>query len=333
MFWVSLSILDEIDFYFSTREGKIGIALSGGKDSVALLLLAIDKFGCDHVVGLHVDHQARALKSCEEESSYIVGLSNKLGVECLNFQLERTENHSEEVLRNLRYCALAKMANEKGLKTVALGHHKFDQSESFMLHLLRGSDINGLTGMRESFESDGIAFVRPLLKCHPKLLQDFLELKKIKPFEDPSNAENIYKRNRIRNELFILLEELQPGVSERLADFSDSLKEIDEWKKSCLAEMEKELTVRKNNNGELLYTKSFFNKYPKPVVKEWCYKILNHWAGGKNQISRRHVLALTEVIQSDKTGYWPEVFPGNVQIRVRKREIVVKLSKKTIFFN
>jgi len=323
-----VSILSEFDFNLPIQEQKIAIALSGGKDSVALLLVAIEKFGVNNVIGFHIDHQARELKSCEEECVYIEELAMNTGVEIITHHLTRSQNHSEEFLRNLRYCALAKMANEKGVKTVALGHHKLDQSESFMLHLLRGSDINGLTGMRESFKVDNTIFIRPMLKCHPDQLKSFLEHKNIKAFEDPSNAQNNYKRNRIRNELFGLLEDLQPGVSERLADFSESLKEIDEWKKDCLEEMEKDLTVRKNNNGELLFSKSFFGNYPKPIVKEWCYKILSQWAGGGKQISRRHVQSMYSILNWEKTGYWPEVFPGNVQIRVRKREIVVKIGNK-----
>lgn len=318
-----MSNLSNFNFDYA-KDGLKAVAFSGGKDSLALLLAMIEKYSIEEIVALHTDHRVREKESCDEEVEFVKSVCNELGVKLFSKTLTPGENKSEEALRQLRYEALALMATENKVSCVCLGHHKLDQSESFMLHLLRGSDINGLTGMREQFEYENVYFIRPMLNIHPDDCTEMIEEKKLSAFVDPSNLENNYKRNRIRNELFPLMEDLQPGVSNRLAELSQSFKEIQNWKRSCLNDLLENVETRQNNNGELLISKKFFNSYPKPVVQDWCYKTLSDWAKGEQSISRRHVLALYNALKSENTGYWPDIFPGKVQIRVRKREIVIK---------
>jgi tRNA(Ile)-lysidine synthase len=303
---------------------KVAVAFSGGTDSLSLLLALRERIESKNIYVLHVDHQVRDPKSCDKECDFVFSISKELGIKLVSEKLPRLERSSEDLLRTMRYEKLVKMAQENEVEFVALGHHKLDQSESFMLHLLRGCNLKGLSGMRESFEIDGISFIRPMLNINRHQLKQYIKKKGFAAFEDPSNAENVYKRNRIRNELFPLIENLQPGVGERLAEFTNSFKEIELWLSESVNELEQNLNVKTNIKGEILIPKSGFKKIPIPVIKEWCYKKLSIWAGGYNKINRTHVDSLYKALHSEITGYWPECFPGNVQIRVRKREIVIK---------
>lgn len=305
-------------------KAPIAVACSGGKDSVALLLHCLEILEKEQVMLFHIDHQVRKLASCEEERSFIKQLANHLNIKYETVILERCENASENTLREKRYEALVNLGKKHNIEWIALAHHAQDQSESMLLHLLRGCDLKGLSGMRECFTMSHIHFFRPALHISSKDLTSILIGNKVSHFEDPTNAEDNYKRNKIRHHLIPLMEELQPGASHRLSEMSQTFIDIQSWMDDELLELHQQQWWRKNDKGELLLNKSILSKVPKALLFSWIHHHLCEWATHKDHVTRKHVQNFYHCLKSEQTGYWPEPFPGNTQIRVRKREIVVK---------
>jgi tRNA(Ile)-lysidine synthase len=180
----------------------LGVALSGGADSVALLLLCVARFGAHNVVALHVNHQLQVAASDFEAHARLC--ARGLGVDCAVLHVDATApagSSPEAVARDARYVALAQLSLQKGCGEVALAHHRDDQVESFLIALSRGAGLPGLSGMPARMTRHGVVFSRPLLHNSREALRGFLIGSKASWIEDPTNADIRYLRNRIRHEL------------------------------------------------------------------------------------------------------------------------------------
>ena len=118
------------------------------------------------------------------------------------------ENRSEEAARDLRYAHLEEVAAEAGATTIALGHNADDQAETILMHLIRGSGLEGLAAMQVR---EGLRF-RPLLQTWRRDIEEHCRRHRLQPVEDASNRDPRFTRNRVRHQLLPLLESFNPGV-------------------------------------------------------------------------------------------------------------------------
>lgn len=179
---------------------RLGIAVSGGPDSLALLLLA-STVRRGKVDAASVDHALR--QGSRDEAEAVAGLCSELGVshEILTVHWERKpESALQEQARRERYRLLAGWASERGLDAVATGHHLDDQVETLLMRLVRGAGVRGLAGMRPVAQVPGskIPLVRPLLGWRRHELAGVCEAAGIRPVEDPSNSDERFERVRMR---------------------------------------------------------------------------------------------------------------------------------------
>lgn len=199
-------------------EGKILVGLSGGADSVALiyLLLFLREEGTAYPEAVHVNHGLRGNES-EADEAFVRELCRKneipLHVERIDLGGRRDENRAREA----RYHAFLRVLKENGIETLALAHQRDDQAETLLMHLMRGAGPEGLGGMRPLERREEYTLIRPMLGISGKELRAALTDAGIAWREDASNQEKYYLRNRIRKELIPLMEEMAPGVSDRLA--------------------------------------------------------------------------------------------------------------------
>jgi tRNA(Ile)-lysidine synthase len=192
---------------------RIGLAVSGGPDSMALLLLAAAARPGE-VEAATVDHGLRDGSAAEAEQ--VAALCRQLGVPHAVLKLDWAEKPTaaiQEQARVRRYGALADWARERGIKTLLTGHHAGDQAETFLMRLRRGVGVNGLAGMRPTVKLPGSdeALVRPLLGWRSEQLRRLCELAGVTPAEDPSNADDKFERVRARR----ALESLAPLIGPR----------------------------------------------------------------------------------------------------------------------
>ncbi|MBR4615815.1 MAG: tRNA lysidine(34) synthetase TilS [Kiritimatiellae bacterium] len=206
--------------------GRIGLAVSGGSDSVALAFL-LTKGGkrrnaAKRFVVLHVDHGLR--KESKEEYTFVRSLAKRLGVPFKGVHAKVVRKHGESLemaARRVRLAFFEKCMKSLKLDAIATGHHMDDVAETFLMKLRRAS----LCGIRETSEVDGIRFVRPLLGCRDSELREYLLRYGEEWREDATNDDVSIERNRVRHEVMPFLEKtLDPHIVEHIARISCRLR-------------------------------------------------------------------------------------------------------------
>ena len=200
---------------FSSKD-RLAIALSGGKDSCALLLGALELYGKKQVLAIHIDHAIGP--ESKLSSQYCANLCAHLGVEYHSHRLtpEEIEKNREKVglegaFRALRYDALETICRREEVTYLATAHHANDALETHLLALVRGSGLTGLGGPREHRNlSAELHLVRPLLRAGGEILDNYLDQQPTerlpeKPVTDSSNWDLSFSRNRIRHEVIPVL--------------------------------------------------------------------------------------------------------------------------------
>ena len=181
------------------RAGRVGIACSGGPDSLALLLAARAS-GADPVA-LHVDHGLRPESAAE--AAWLQALCARWGIAChvRRVQVPRSGN-LEAQARRARYAALAAMAKEAGLARIWLAHHADDQAETVCLRMSMGAGPRGAAGMRARRAFLGVIWERPFLGVRRAEILAALKRTGICALHDPMNEDVRFRRNAIRLRLF-----------------------------------------------------------------------------------------------------------------------------------
>jgi tRNA(Ile)-lysidine synthase len=214
------------------REGdRVGVAVSGGADSVALLLLLVaikKKLGITLSV-LHFDHKLRGA-AADADEKFVATLANKYKLPFYSAaaavkSIAKTDKANvEATARRLRYAFFSECASEHHLDKIAVAHTADDQAETVLAHILRGSGLSGLGGIHP--QADKI--VRPLLSVSRADLRFYLKAHKQSWREDATNRDTSKMRARIRKKLIPLLKkEFQPRIVEHLASLSSHAREDD----------------------------------------------------------------------------------------------------------
>ena len=185
------------------QQTTIGLAVSGGPDSLALLLLAAEARPLE-VEAATVDHGLRPESRAEAEM--VARVCERLGVphKILTAAWDaKPESAIQERARMMRYRLLGEWALERGIGALLTAHHLDDQAETFLMRLARGSGVKGLAGMRRVTRVPGGAFslIRPLLGWRHSDLEAVCAAAGIEPVEDPSNDDEQFERVRVRKAL------------------------------------------------------------------------------------------------------------------------------------
>ena len=192
------------------RGERVLVALSGGPDSTALLLMLREQ-GVD-VIAAHYDHALQA--GSAQAAAHVRRLCASLGVPVV---LERrteplARGSIQAAARTLRYAFLDRAALQAGAPRIALAHTADDVVEGAAMHLLRGCGLAGLRGMPARRGH----YVRPMLNVWRSDVMAFLEQRGITALEDPANSDLAYARVRIRRLVLPALERDLPGITRRL---------------------------------------------------------------------------------------------------------------------
>jgi tRNA(Ile)-lysidine synthase len=205
--------------------GRVLAAVSGGPDSVCLahwLSVQARRKNLD-VALLHVHHGLRG-KAADRDAESVLALGAKLGLKAtvvradVRGRAERSGGGLEDAGRKERYRALAARARRGRFDAVATGHQLDDQAETLLLHLLRGTSLEGLGGIapRRAL-APGVELIRPLLPLTRDEVRLYLEMHGLKWREDRTNRDPKFTRNWLRARVLPLLESRAPGVKERLS--------------------------------------------------------------------------------------------------------------------
>lgn len=246
---------------------RIGVAVSGGADSVALLrlLLEVEKELGVVLSVVHLNHKLRG-KASDSDEKFVAQFAAKYDLE---FHVERAnvaakakreKANLEDAARRARCDFFARLVAEKKVDRVAVAHTADDQAETVLAHILRGTGLAGLAGIYP----ETATVVRPLLHVRRAELRAYLRSEKQKWREDATNQDATRLRARIRKELLPVLErQFQPAVVDHLAALAGFARE-DEQFLDALARQRCESLARRDPHGTRIAIADLFSPWPKP---------------------------------------------------------------------
>jgi tRNA(Ile)-lysidine synthase len=191
---LDLSQLPEAERYF--------IAYSGGMDSTALLHNLVHNNDIDNsqLTAIHINHNIN--QDAENWAKHCHEFSNSFGIKFISVSVN-LNSHSEDACRQARLSVYKQKLNYNDC--LITGHHLSDQVETVLFRLLRGSGLQGLIGMSELSNHPGYQIFRPMLYTSKDAIKTYVNQHQLAYINDPSNLDNQYSRNYIRNQLIPLI--------------------------------------------------------------------------------------------------------------------------------
>ena len=212
---------------------RVVVGVSGGPDSICLLhvlncirktKLSFDIFVC------HINHMIRENAKVDEE--YVEGYckSNDIPFYLKKADVERIAKEekrgTEETGRMVRYNFFDEVLKKTGSNKIATAHNKNDNTETVLMNIMRGTGVSGLKGIEIKRDE----FIRPLINIKREDIEEYCTSESLNPREDESNKENIYTRNKIRNELIPYIKrEFNPNIIEAIEKLSNIAKDETEF--------------------------------------------------------------------------------------------------------
>lgn len=261
-------------------DAKIGVAVSGGVDSMVLLRLFMEGGG-DFCV-LNVEHGIRG-ESSVRDSEFVAKFCKQHGIECYSERVnaleyaEKQKMSVELAARELRYGVFEKALNSGLVEKVALAHHADDNAETVLMRIFRGTGVRGLKGISERG-----AFIRPLLGYTREEIAAYAEKNGVPYVEDETNADVAYTRNFIRNELMPLIKERYPQITDSLLRLSKNAEEIDEYLEKNV------IKPQKTEGGKVLRGLYAADD----VIKKYSINAVLRSMGAVRDVERVHLTAL-----------------------------------------
>ena len=207
---------------FQSNDQKLGLAVSGGPDSLALLLLAFD--ACPgRIAAATVDHGLRPAGRTEAE--FVASICRERAIpHAILRPVVPIRGSIQSAARHARYGLLNDWMKENDIDWLATAHHADDQLETMIMRILRGSGIDGMSGIREKRTN----IIRPLLHFQKSALISYVASQGIDAVDDPSNRDQGFDRVRVRQALRDL-EGFDTSLASQSASALSSAREAIEW--------------------------------------------------------------------------------------------------------
>lgn len=300
------------------------IGLSGGADSVCLLLL-FDKLSKERtdlkISAVHIHHGIR--KASDDEEIFVKILCEEINIPCKVIRLDvdsyAKENSlgTEEAARNLRHEALLKEAKAQGERTkIALAHHLNDQAETVLFNLFRGSEIKGLSGIRP----ENGRIIRPLLFASKEEILDHLKSENAEYVTDESNSDVTYSRNRIRINILPEAEKAYASAGRHIAESAERIALADDFINKEADRIFNEIADKKAYSYKI--EKEKFNALHPFMKQTIAYEMIVRAGGHKKDVTHTHVDALIDLAASKGGGTID--LPYNVKGYADQKDVGVK---------
>jgi tRNA(Ile)-lysidine synthase len=319
---------------------RVGVALSGGADSVALLLLLVElrkQLGVVLSVA-HFNHKLRGRDS-EGDERFAARLAAKYGLAFhaghgdIAAKAKRDKGNLEDTARRARYEFFGALVQGGHLDKVAVAHTADDQAETVLAHILRGTGLTGLGGIHPKVGH----VVRPLLGVRRAELRAYLKSNKQTWREDATNRDTTRMRARIRKKLIPILErQFQPAIVEHLATLAELAREDEAFLNAWVTKRVQKLVDLKSGSAhisieELLEyrkTKEFSSEGAQKINLSMARRKVRHIVKqvkpGGGQLNANHVRAVLDLAEGGENGKRLQL-PGGLEVR-REHNAVVFLA-------
>lgn len=297
------------------------IAVSGGCDSVTLLHLCVREARNRswNLVAGHVDHSLRPESA--EEAALVRGLCLDLGVEFETHRIPPEQwltlgsRSPEEPARMLRRRALRQLAARRNADWILLGHTMDDQAETVLLNLLRGSSVRGLAGM----DPHRWPWLRPLLGVRRPQLREYAKRAGLDWIEDPTNLDDRFARNRLRNSVIPAMESrLDSPVVRVLARTADAMRPVRRHLASLAGEAWKHVCIEQTPSLIRLDRPQLAG-YDRAVAEEILRSAVRHMRGTARDLKRAPVAHLARSL--GRGGPAAYALPSGIEARLDSREV------------
>lgn len=284
------------------------VCVSGGPDSLCLLdvLSLLEKKYHFTLHVAHVNYHLRGNDSNLDEKLVVTCAKKSFFPYTVLSHRKSSKNSSEEKLRDIRYAFFEKLRTKNNADHIVVAHNQNDQAETFLLRLLRGSGLRGLSAMRPKNET----IIRPLIEMSRKDILYYLKDRNIAFREDKSNADPRYFRNKIRHELIPFLERnFQPQTRKLLAETATLLGED----YAVLSNIPTALSLQ-HTPFAVEFSRKVLIGLPQALLTQEIRQILRPFLDGKNP-DKNLTLELIKALKSDKNKTQTLTFKGLKFIR------------------
>ena len=331
-----------LDIKLPLQGKRLGVAVSGGADSVALLHLLLElkpKIGFIPCV-VHVNHMLRG-RASDADEKFVASLAKRKNIEFLSKKIDvasiakKQKANVEEVARRERYSFFEKLVRAKRVDLVAVAHTADDQAETVLAHILRGTGLGGLRGIHPQ---TGSVF-RPLLRIRRSELRQYLKSLRQNWREDATNRDTRRTRSRIRHKLLPVLEkQFNPRVVEHLCQLAEFARE-DEAYLEKQAELRVMALAKEESDGVSIPTHELLHirrealaklatepdllkivEQNRAMAKRLVRQLVAAVKPRPGQLSATHVDAVLHLASGSESGKSIQL-PGGVEVR-RESELL-----------
>ena len=305
-------------------DAPVVVGVSGGADSLSLLH-ALHALAPEFNLRLHVahlDHQLRGTAS-QADADFVRGIAEQWG---LPYTIESRDVHGfarhhklslEEAARQVRYSFLLEVALAQGSDTIAVAHNADDQTETVLMHFLRGSGLSGLRGMlpkmgleeyrmlntesRIQNPESRIWLVRPLLDTPRAAIDEYCAQHNLQPRVDATNANTTYFRNRLRHDLLPVLETYNPQIRSILRRTGNVIA-ADYEVLATHVNFAWDMTVLDETPLALVFSLPLWREQPIGTQRALLRRAIQHLRPPLRDIDFQHIASALDVLQRAVTG-------------------------------
>ena len=289
-------ILETIKKYNMIENGeKVVLAVSGGPDSICMLDILNDIKNDEtidinfEIVVAHVNHMIR--KEAEEDEKYVKKYCEEKQIEFYSksIDVQKMANNNkigvEEAGRKVRYDFFDEILEKTNAQKIAIAHNKNDKVETVLMHILRGSGINGLKGI----EAKRGKYIRPLIECERNEIEEYCIEKKLQPRIDKTNFENEYTRNKVRNLLIpYIKKEFNPNLIQTIDRLSNLVAEEENYMDKQVENVYKELLISEKEK-EIQLNLKIFNIQEKVIKSGVILYTITRLFGNSKGLEKIHI--------------------------------------------
>ena len=294
------TIIETIKKYNLIENGdKIVLGVSGGPDSICMLdILNKIRKNCQinpepvanfEIVVAHVNHLIR--KEAAEDEVYVKNYCEKNQIEFYSKSIdvkEMANNNkigTEEAGREARYDFFDEVLKKTNSNKVAIAHNKNDKIETIIMHVLRGSGINGLIGIEPKRD----IYIRPLINCERKDIEKYCDEQHLNPRIDKTNFENVYTRNKIRNVAIPYVQkEFNPNIIQTIDRLSNLVLEEEEYMEKQVKRAYEDILIEEKSK-EIVLDLKLFNNQEKVIKSRIIRYTITKLFGSSKQLELIHM--------------------------------------------
>ena len=288
-------VIETIRKYNLIEDGdKIVLGVSGGPDSISMLNILkeikdeqIIKF---EIYVAHINHMIR--EEAIDDEKFVEDYCNRNNIKCYIKRIDiiKIANDmkigTEEAGRNARYNFFEEILKKTNSNKIAIAHNKNDKIETIIMHLLRGSGLSGLKGIEPIRDNK---FIRPLIECERREIEQYCEENNLNPRIDKTNFENEYTRNKIRNIVIPYIKrEFNPNIIQTLSRLSEVVTEEVEYVDKQTQKTYQQMLVEKKDKQISLNLRKF-NEQEKIIKSQLILLTTKQLMGSTQGIEKIHI--------------------------------------------